>query len=295
MDDTVKRLLAGLQDKTAKLNMNITEFIGKDSKVDDLMTGRVTLPAFLESITDTDPYKVEELATGTFMVVSKRINFSPMMRIRREALSEIWTRLDVFKKVYPELAERADRTKAEINSAKCSSCARNSKTSALLEETLYLPGKGRDFSELRPIFGDKFIDILENDTPMPRPQHPTPPPQKLPDRSLTVGAPAKASRSVPPSGGVHRPSCINCCRKHIGQAIVLLGEASLGYPAHRWLAVGHLAEAAEEILEYPETATLLRAERLNIMDNPGYVPNLMPFFDQLDALELGLKPPSVPA
>lgn len=64
-----------------------------------------------------------------------------------------------------------------------------------------------------------------------------------------------------------RPFCGKCARKHLAQAIILLNEAVLGYPTHRWLAVGHLAEAEAEIYaKYPEIAQKIREERLKIID-----------------------------
>lgn len=63
-----------------------------------------------------------------------------------------------------------------------------------------------------------------------------------------------------------RHSCIDCVRKHLAQACVLLDETELGYPHHRWLAVGHLAEAESESLrEYPEFARKIRECRIQIM------------------------------
>ena len=44
-----------------------------------------------------------------------------------------------------------------------------------------------------------------------------------------------------------RKPCANCARKHLGQAIVLLQESIHGYPEHRWIAAGHIAEAEAEI------------------------------------------------
>ena len=39
------------------------------------------------------------------------------------------------------------------------------------------------------------------------------------------------------------------------QALVLLGEANQGYPEHFFLAIGHLAEASDELVQkYPEQA-----------------------------------------
>ncbi len=63
-----------------------------------------------------------------------------------------------------------------------------------------------------------------------------------------------------------RKSCLDCVRKHLAQASVLLDEAHLGYPHHRWLAVGHLAEAEAECLdEQPAFARKIRACRLMVM------------------------------
>lgn len=63
-----------------------------------------------------------------------------------------------------------------------------------------------------------------------------------------------------------RQSCLDCVRKHISQSIVLLNEASLGYPNHRWLAIGHLAEAeSESIKDYPELAKTIRLDRERII------------------------------
>lgn len=63
-----------------------------------------------------------------------------------------------------------------------------------------------------------------------------------------------------------RPSCLDCCRKHIAQAEVLMSEARKGYIAHAWLAVGHLAEAEDEtIIDHPEITEMIREERLKYM------------------------------
>ena len=57
-------------------------------------------------------------------------------------------------------------------------------------------------------------------------------------------------------------TCLDCTRKHLAQAHINLDESRLGYPAHLWIAIGHLAEAESElIISYPEMAVLLREER----------------------------------
>jgi len=48
----------------------------------------------------------------------------------------------------------------------------------------------------------------------------------------------------------------------------LLDETHLGYPHHRWLAVGHLAEAESECLGlFPALASEIRACRLIVMQS----------------------------
>lgn len=59
-----------------------------------------------------------------------------------------------------------------------------------------------------------------------------------------------------------REVCRECVLKHIAQAIVLVDEAINGYPEHRYLAIGHLAEAESEcIAGYPELANEIRLVR----------------------------------
>lgn len=63
-----------------------------------------------------------------------------------------------------------------------------------------------------------------------------------------------------------RESCLFCVSKHIAQAIILMQEAYAGYPLHRWLAVGHLAEAeAESQDEFPDLAIRIRETRCVLM------------------------------
>jgi hypothetical protein len=59
-----------------------------------------------------------------------------------------------------------------------------------------------------------------------------------------------------------RPSCYNCARKHLAQADILMMEAAQGYPLHVWYAMGHMAEAADELVATePEMANVIREHR----------------------------------
>ena len=88
-----------------------------------------------------------------------------------------------------------------------------------------------------------------------------------------------------------RESCVNCCRKHIGNAIVLSHEVMLGYPEFAWLVVGHLSQAEEEISrDNIALAATIRQYRLQYMDciesdfsDIGGVPNFMLLIEMVTA------------
>jgi hypothetical protein len=79
-----------------------------------------------------------------------------------------------------------------------------------------------------------------------------------------------------------RESCRECACKHIAQARVLLLEKSKGYPEHYWFAMGHLAEAEDELVEaFPEETALVRAERLKLQKNRDHA---IPFADLINTI-----------
>ena len=60
-----------------------------------------------------------------------------------------------------------------------------------------------------------------------------------------------------------RDFCPRCAIKHLAQARVLLLERDKGYPLHAWYALGHLAEAEDEIVtRMPDEAAKIREQRL---------------------------------
>lgn len=79
-----------------------------------------------------------------------------------------------------------------------------------------------------------------------------------------------------------REACLDCSRKHIAQAIVLLEESELGYPLHFWLAIGHLAEASVELIQdHPELAHEIRNIRIEMMGDETMNPPLMDVLQKL--------------
>lgn len=80
-----------------------------------------------------------------------------------------------------------------------------------------------------------------------------------------------------------RDTCARCAVKHIAQARVLMNETKLGYPWHVYFALGHLAEAADELVQLmPEEAVRVREARLVI--EAGLRENKLPETDWIALL-----------
>lgn len=68
-----------------------------------------------------------------------------------------------------------------------------------------------------------------------------------------------------------RPSCFDCALKHLSQACVLSLEAVQGYPVHQWYAIGHLAEASDELANgFSDLSNEIRNHRLRYMGDINY-------------------------
>ena len=81
----------------------------------------------------------------------------------------------------------------------------------------------------------------------------------------------KAQANVERSENLLRESCIKCACKHISQARALLIESETAYPVHYWYAMGHLAEAEEELYkDYPDLMIMVRAERIQLEIDRSY-------------------------
>lgn len=63
-----------------------------------------------------------------------------------------------------------------------------------------------------------------------------------------------------------RKSCVDCCKKHLGSASVLEDEIRNGYPAYELYFLGHLDQAASEIMKASrKMAEVIREHRVKWM------------------------------
>jgi hypothetical protein len=84
-----------------------------------------------------------------------------------------------------------------------------------------------------------------------------------------------------------RPSCLNCARKHLAQALILLTEHRLGYGGlWFWLAIGHMAECEAELLrEHEEIAIDIRTRRKRLENEDDFDPQLDQLIERLCDVE----------
>ena len=76
-----------------------------------------------------------------------------------------------------------------------------------------------------------------------------------------------------------RPTCMDCVRKHLAQAHVLLDEFASDpdyFEAFFWFAMGHIAEAESECQKYQQFAHVLRAHRRRMIEDDDFVSDFEP-------------------
>ena len=86
----------------------------------------------------------------------------------------------------------------------------------------------------------------------------------------------------------NRATCLDCVRKHLGQAYVLLSEYAddtEAFEEYFYYAMGHLAEACDECKNaYPFVGQVLRAHRRKMMEDDDYWIDFKPLIRWINRL-----------
>lgn len=228
--------------------------------------GQITLIEFINNLTDDKLYKLMETYNNNFIITSHKLIPQLNMFINPIHIDKILNQNieNQFIEAYPELKTKYLNMKQEINNSNCKNCSKNSKILQLLNELTYLDNKNRKNEFFKEIYGENFYNVLLTSI-------------KRENKQINTTNTSQELSDGP------RSSCPNCSMKHISNAIVLLNESKMGYPAHRWLAIGHLDQAAEEILrDYPIIANTIRNIRLELMENPDKIPLVMKLLENMD-------------
>ena len=198
---------------------------------------------------------------------------------KAEALARLDRTATALESLLPGIEMARKKAEHALNRSSCAGCQLRNVMQRYVREALSLAGTSANEADLLSLQGT--IDSSDFDYV-----------SRLSFGTASPGGPETRNHAVaiPESYGGPRPSCLDCCRKHLGKAISQLGEAALGYPDHFWLAMANLSEMEEESLaEYPDFAAMVREIRIEMTENRDYKPNLMELFGMIDDLA-GVEP-----
>jgi hypothetical protein len=268
-------------DKTPpKLRVDENVLMYADIRVDMLTSGNATPEDFAKMMKPEDPF---EIRNGVIMAITReeldkrgkehiRMNVEHLRTTAGLSPTRVWDARAKVLPLFPEMADKFKAAEEQIAAENCQSCALNKKVMPLVVEIVQLAKDGRDLSSLAPLFGPPPIEIMagrkvitEADIQLPPQMTRVFPPLRIgaQRRAMVAAAdtPLQATQeaSAPDRfdaespGGFTRQGCALCCRKHLSQAAILLKECLQGYSPeegylHMSYAMGHLAEAADEIV-----------------------------------------------
>ncbi len=177
-------------------------------------------------------------------------------------INELDRKIEKIINYFPTLVDNYKTYKTQITKAGCPSCTKNQLLSSLIF-------KLRKAYESDPLLQENEEVVLFF--------------KPTPARIIKHRDKRRLAKRQPDASGV-RPSCLDCCRKHIAKAIITFQESlNAEYANHFWLAIGNLSEAEDEtISEYPDLANSIRTIRLTMMADTSYTPDLLFLFDLID-------------
>lgn len=249
-------------------------------------TEQLTKTQFIEKIEKSDPFELMEKYEGHYLVIPKGVKFTLDAFINPNVYHELDKHYKTIESVYPELKEYFDYVR-EKSGKNCSECNKFNFAYRTIQGIIRLGCKGRDKKTIENIFGRVFLKKLEESKPNQKmnlnqilfPKNTVSP--------VVSNAPVKKNKA--PQIEYHnwlRPQCFKCTVKHISTALALMKEYftdNKKYKSYRWEAVGELACAEHECLNLDiELAKKLRTDRLLIMGNENFVPDLFKYFEMLD-------------
>lgn len=273
-----KREIAELARKgEVAMGMYLQEF-NDDPKVKKLNSGEINIPQFIEQIEDSDPYKLEELYEGKYQIINEKVMIPLQGRIPPDKVKDIDKHYKEILNIYPELNMYLEYSSSKVKEG-CSSCNKNGFLFNAINMMVQLGGVGRNLSGFDKIFGRIFTEKLsekETEKQFDITKH----------TKMLIEMSEKQDKSEPTAtttdlapqpfkGKGGKQSCKNCVLKHLSQALINHQESINGYPLHKWVAVGHLAEAESESIDsFAEFTKQIRKNRIDYMES-DIAPNFM--------------------
>jgi len=258
--------------RTGRANISWAVFqFHKDNKLQQLQEDNDLL-AFLENLDEADPYGLrEQPAIGgvkqyLIMGRDKELPFTEDGLTKKQGKDELARamarqQLEAYAEQYPWTRPHVDAGLARAERANCHSCVEK----RLVQEiaTMVQESEERGYDPAGPAYPKA---LTEEEAQAVRPHY----------------KPEESEESEGPTMWGAREPCPLCTAKHLAQAVVLLNESLLGYPAYRWLAIGHMAEAESEAPSL-DMANRIRVIRLQAMDELELIPDFTELLEELDA------------
>ena len=280
-----KEISDKIKTRQATVDVYLQEF-KEDNKVKQLDTGELTIPQFIELIDDNDPYKIFEIYENKYQVLNKKAMIPLQGKIPPDKVKDIYDNYDIMTKAYPEIKPYIEYSKHKIKEG-CSSCNKNGFTFNAINLMVQLGGHHRNLDGFNNVFGTIFTKELAKKEPEPKfdvNKH-----IKMLIESFDKSQapkPVEATSLAPqPFKGIGaRQSCKNCILKHLSQALINHHESLNAYPLHKWVSVGHLAEAETEAIDsFPDFTKKVREARVKYMEE-GTAPDFMELIRLADSL-----------
>jgi len=258
----------------ANINMAVMQFMN-NPKVMEFVRQK-DLQQFLESIDDEDPFEVREMpaiqGVKQYLLLDKntKLPFGEEGLTAQQAQDQITTnlvleQLQIYGDKFPWTRPMIEEGMQRANKSSCKSCEHK----RLVQEVAIAVKEKID--SFTPVAGQTLPDGTRVE-------------RRTGDNEL-VDEYKKNNPRDDEQWGAREP-CPMCTLKHLGQAIVLFNESLTGYPTHRWIAVGHMAEAEAEAPSQ-DMANRIRAQRIIAMDEPDFIPHLTDLLAELDAIVRG--------
>lgn len=280
------------------------------SNIQKLQNGEIGQAEFVQQLPVEAPYSFKE-DSGNAITVTMKDNVFPEMqeepeilsRLSSKVLSQLMDDYNLLIKESPSLTEAPfiqEEIKQISSETGCTSCA---KKKYIIKWLKYAEQHG-DTEKLIGLF-DK---LSRNKYKVKTPKRPPQPPQNRTQPQQQQQRQAGLQQTIMDKLPVMRVSaeftkrrgeilqniaeivsneenilkrtssmdaCMDCVRKHLATAGTFFDESKGGYPIHRWRGIGELVHGEyESVGRYPELAMRIRAERLVVMADPEYVPDI---------------------
>ena len=238
-----------------------------DNRIDMILSGRMSLEVFAMSIGPNDPYV---LIGDTIYALSENEFYTTrqlhrLMDVQEQTFKYVLA-LEDLSFMQPHHRDFVNQVKKELPTCPVCKYKRYKEAMQRIAEFYKLPVKYTMSSLIDDV---RYPDV------------------KAKVDAIVTGLMDKPYKGMPKQD---RLPCMDCVEKHVAQAYILACESQMGYPEHRVLMCGHLAEAVDEapkeFTQLRETLQMCMATTMKTGE--AFLP-LYPILTQIQLIRQALK------